>query len=106
MQPRSPFGAVLQLNPACVSRVESNKPFKANLIAGVAFHGQYVVPNDMNIATPKFDAAGSANVKTSKRAETSALLSQGAVSHEAPAEAIKKPIAKSRTMARAKGTPM
>ncbi len=88
-----PFGAALQLNPASVSLIESNKPFKSNPITGAAFQdaaafqGQYVVLNNVTFATPKLDASGRTKVKTAEGAEVTLLLSQGAASHEAPTEA-------------------
>lgn len=88
-----PFGAALQLNPASVSLVESNKPFKSNPINGAAFQdaaafqGQYVVLNNVSFTTAKFDASGITKVKTADGAEVTVLLSQGAANHEAPTEA-------------------
>jgi hypothetical protein len=88
-----PFGAALQLNPASVSLVESNKPFKSNPITGAAFkdatafQGQYVVLNNVTFSTPKFDASGSTKVKTAEGTEVTVLLSQGAANREAPTEA-------------------
>lgn len=88
-----PFGAALQLNPASVSLVESNKPFKSNPITGAAFkdatafQGQYVVLNNVTFSTPKFDASGSTKVKTAEGTEVTVLLSQGAANRETPKEA-------------------
>lgn len=89
----SPFGAALQLNPASVSLIESNKPFKSNPITGAAFkdaaafQGQYVVLNNVNFTTPKFDASGSTKVKTADGSEVTVILSQGAANRETPTEA-------------------
>lgn len=88
-----PFGAALQLNPASVSLIESNKPFKSNPITGAAFkdatafQGQYVVLNNVTFATPKFDASGRTKVKTAEGAEVTVRLSQGAANRAAPTEA-------------------